>query len=434
MENFNTLTAAVIGQTVNLAWHLNAPGFPPVVAFGVQRKPFLGGGNEWLPVVSALTPIVIPIGTGPGPAGLAPVLGLSSTFEVLANNVITNTGPTVITGDLGMSPGSNVTGFPPGAIAGAVQIGTSIGTQAEADALTAYNDIIGRTPTTVVGPGDLAGQTLPPGIYSSATSISVSSGDLTLDAQGNAASVFIFVAGTQLSIGSGRQIKLINGAQPLNIFWVAGTTVSIGAGSIFQGSIIALSSLTLGIGTSIVGRLHSINDGVFLQSNIATLPVLAPPLPPVPVVIIPPTIPFTLSDTPGSGTWTYRLSAILATGGTLGLPTFIYSNNVNVSTENSTGEITLTLRSSPDENNTDYTSVALSWTPVSPRRYEVQRTFDRGATWKTARTQFGVGNFSESLPPGQGDIFYRVIADLPSAISPYNEDVHSVSNSVTVRT
>ncbi len=148
----------------------------------------------------------------------------------------------------------------------------------------------------------------------------------------------------------------------------------------------------------------------------------------------------TATDSPGTGDWTYRIAGTLVQGGVDGLGTPVYSNNVNVTTEAVTGAVTLTLKSEPSSDQPTYTEVDLSWTiagtGVDVRRYEVQSTFDGGAHWKTIHTQdeFSSLAFSLQLPPGLGAVFFRVIADLPSATPPNNADVQSISNSVTVTT
>ena len=117
-------------------------------------------------------------------------LGTADNFAVLAGSTITNTGSTVIAGDLGLSPGTSITGFPPGIVNGAQHITDTNAAQAQIDLVTAYNDASGRTPFTTVS-GDLGGQTLVPGVYRSTSSLAIT-GTLTLDAQNDPNAVFIF--------------------------------------------------------------------------------------------------------------------------------------------------------------------------------------------------------------------------------------------------
>ena len=127
-------------------------------------------------------------------ASQAPVsLGAAANFAVLAGSTVTNTGASLVTGDLGVSPGTAVTGFPPGTVNGTIHAGDPTAAQAIADLTTAIGDAAGRSVGPVSVAGNLGGQTLTPGLYASTSSLAISSGDLTLDAQGDANAVFIFV-------------------------------------------------------------------------------------------------------------------------------------------------------------------------------------------------------------------------------------------------
>ena len=125
-------------------------------------------------------------------------LGTADSFAVLAGSTVTNTGPTVISGNLGVMPGTAVTGFPPGTVTGGtIHAGGAVALQAQSDLTTAYNDAAGRSSTATIS-ADLAGRTLTPGTYTSATSLGLS-GDLTLDATGDPNAVFVFKAGSTLT-------------------------------------------------------------------------------------------------------------------------------------------------------------------------------------------------------------------------------------------
>ena len=142
-------------------------------------------------------------------AGQAPVvLGSATTFEVLAGSTVTSIGATTVNGDLGLSPGTAVTGFPPGIVNGTIHAGDPAAAQAQLDLTTAYNDAAGRTVGAITVAGNLGGQTLAPGLYKSTSSLEISSGDLTLDAQGDANAVFIFQMGSTLTTTAGRQVIL----------------------------------------------------------------------------------------------------------------------------------------------------------------------------------------------------------------------------------
>jgi Ice-binding-like len=170
-----------------------------------------------------------------------------------------------------VSPGTAVTGFPPGTITG-TQHADAVAAQAEADLTTAYNDAAGRTLCPVSKSGNLGGQTLPPGLYKSTASLEVSSGDLTLDAQGNASAVWIFQMASTLTTTSGRQVALAGGAQAKNIFWQVGSSATIGTTSVFQGTIMADQSITMATGATLNGRALAHTGGVALDTNAIVKP------------------------------------------------------------------------------------------------------------------------------------------------------------------
>jgi hypothetical protein len=200
----------------------------------------------------------------------APVgLGTAGNFAVLAGSAVTNTGPSVISGSIGLAPGSAVTGFPPGIVLdGTTQVANGVALQAKNDLVTAYNDAAGRSSTATVA-GDLAGQTLAPGVYTSASTLGLS-GQLTLDAQGNPNAVFIFQAGSSLIVGSGSQVNLIGGAQACDVYWQVGSSATIGTSSAFVGNILALTSITMTTGATLQGSALARNGAVTLDTNTIT--------------------------------------------------------------------------------------------------------------------------------------------------------------------
>jgi hypothetical protein len=181
-------------------------------------------------------------------SGLAPVnLGTAASFAVLGASTVTNTGATAITGNLGVSPGTAVTGFPPGTVTGgAIHAGDATAAQAHTDLQAAYLDAAGRTPTAFVT-ADLGGQTLTSGVYKANAGISLN-GTLTLDGQGNPNAVFIFQAGTTLITGANSTVNLINGANANNVFWQVGSSATLGANSNFAGEILTFTSDTVTTG------------------------------------------------------------------------------------------------------------------------------------------------------------------------------------------
>jgi uncharacterized repeat protein (TIGR01451 family) len=206
------------------------------------------------------------------PAAQLPVaLGSSGNFTILGGSTVTNTGPTIINGNLGVSPGSAVTGFPPGTVVGgAIHVADPTATTAQGDLTTAYNDAAGRT-VPVIKAGDLGGLTLTPDLYKSTSSLGIT-GVLTLDGQGNPNAVFIFQIASSLTTASGRQVVLIGGAQAANIFWQVGSSATLGTTSVFNGTILALQSISLATGAALNGRALARNGAVTLDTNTAVNP------------------------------------------------------------------------------------------------------------------------------------------------------------------
>lgn len=201
-------------------------------------------------------------------AQTAPPLGAAASFAVLGGSTVTNTGPTIVTGDLGVSPGSAITGFPPGTVVGgSTHAADALAAQAQIDATTAYNNLAAQACTTTFGvPTDLGGMTLLPGLYCFASSAAVT-GTLTLNAQGNANAVFVFKTGSTFITASGSSVVVINGGQNCNVFWQVGSSATLGTTSTVPGTIIALTSITLNTGASLSGRSIARNGAVTLDSN-----------------------------------------------------------------------------------------------------------------------------------------------------------------------
>jgi uncharacterized repeat protein (TIGR01451 family) len=206
--------------------------------------------------------------TGPVP------LGTAANFAVLAGSTVTNTGPTIVNGDLGLSPGTSVTGFPPGQVNGTIHAADGPALQAQADLATAYGDAA-ASPVTSTVPVELGGTTLTPGTYDTAAGTFGITGTLTLDAQGNPDAVFIFQAASTLTTAAASSVNLINGAQASNVFWVVGNSATLGTDSALEGNILALTSITVTTGTTIDGRVLAINGVVTLDTDTITAPIPA---------------------------------------------------------------------------------------------------------------------------------------------------------------
>jgi len=204
-------------------------------------------------------------------AQTAPGLGSAASFAVLGGQTVTNTGPTTIFGDLGVSPGSAITGFPPGSLtAGATHAADAVALQAQSDVTIAYDDLAGQACTGDITGQDLGGQTLTEGVYCS-TSSSQLTGTLTLDAQGNADAVFIFKMVSTLTTASSSSVSVINGGTACNVFWQVGSSATLGTTTHFVGNILALTSIALQNNADVVGRALARNGEVTMDTNNVTI-------------------------------------------------------------------------------------------------------------------------------------------------------------------
>ena len=204
---------------------------------------------------------------GPPPVGL----GAAEPFAVLAGTpAITNTGPTIITGDVGIWPAAAVTGFPPGVVNGSIHEADAVALQAQSDLTIAYLDAAGRTPATTIPGGTLGGLTLVGGVYSAGGSTLDLTGTLTLDAENDPSSTWIFQATSDLITASSSNVTFINGGQPCNVFWQVTSSATLGSDSTFAGTILALTSITMNDGVTLDGRALARNGAVTLINDTIT--------------------------------------------------------------------------------------------------------------------------------------------------------------------
>jgi hypothetical protein len=204
-------------------------------------------------------------------AQTAPSLGNAQPLVVLGGSGVTNTGSSVLNGDLGSYPNGAITGFPPGIVAGGVI--DNAGTRSElaqqavttaANALTAQ-----ACQTNFAVPTDIGNSTRLKGVYCFASSAAIT-GPLTLDAGGNADAVFIFITGSTLITASSSSVVLINGAQACNVFWRVGSSATLGTSTTFVGNILAQTSITLNTGATVQGRALAQTGAVTLDTNTLT--------------------------------------------------------------------------------------------------------------------------------------------------------------------
>ena len=230
------------------------------------------------PLLAAVgSPAYTADGCSPAPAAEpAPSTLLSAaSFAVLGGTGgVTSTGSTSVSGDLGVSAGQALVGFPPGEVAGNVHLGDATAQQAHLDRVAAYNDLAGRVATTQFV-GDLNGRTFYAGVHHTAAALSLT-GTLTLDAQGDPDAVFVIQVDAALNTAAASRVVLTDGAQPANVYWQVAGATGVGAGATFYGALLAAGGITLGEGAKLVGRALS-GGTVALANNSIRFTDAAPP-------------------------------------------------------------------------------------------------------------------------------------------------------------
>ena len=248
------------------------------------RRSAVGIGISAAVVIAALT-LTIAVGASAS-SSTTPLLATAKNFSVLAGSAVTNTGPTVLASELGVSPGTAITGFPPGIAHGATHSADAAASGAQNDLTIAYEDAASdKTTTTVPDVGNIGGETLTAGVYASASSMLVD-GTLMLNGAGNPNSVFIFKTGSTIVTGSASKVILENGAQACNVYWQVGSSATLGTDSSFVGTVMALTSITATTDVIVDGALLARNGAVTLDSDtitptsctttVSTKPVVAP--------------------------------------------------------------------------------------------------------------------------------------------------------------
>jgi hypothetical protein len=204
--------------------------------------------------------------------GASTAVAQLSSFAVLAGSTVTNTNtPTIVSGNLGVSPGSAVTGFPPGIVTGGtIHAADGVAAGAQAELTQLYSNLANAPCNNVLTGQDLGGKTLTPGVYCFATSAQLT-GTLTLDAQGNPNALFIFQIGSTLTTASASSVLLINSASSCGVYWQVGSSATLGTGTALAGNIVALTSITMNTGASLTGRALARNGAVTLDNNHVTI-------------------------------------------------------------------------------------------------------------------------------------------------------------------
>jgi type VI secretion system secreted protein VgrG len=225
-----------------------------------------GHSSGFAPVFRCGARLVAALLLGCSPALAAPVLGTAWNFAVLAEATVTNTGSTMIIGDVGVAPGTALAGMGTATITGTQYAGVAPAPQARLDAVTAYNVLALKPVDTVLTGQDLGGMTLGPGVYLFASSAQLT-GTLTLDFATDPNGSFVFQIGSTLTTASHSAVNVLNDGANSSIYWDIGSSATLGTGTAFDGNILAFASVALDTGASLCGRAIGLNGGVTLDSN-----------------------------------------------------------------------------------------------------------------------------------------------------------------------
>ncbi|HEY5051894.1 MAG TPA: ice-binding family protein [Solirubrobacterales bacterium] len=239
---------------------------------------------------AAILAAVLAFAAVPAAVQAAPVnLATANPFVVLGGTTVTNTGPSVLNGDLGVAPGTALTGFGlPAVVNGATDENDGVAKQAQSDLTNAYNVAAGQpvAPADDLSGTNLGNRKLGPGAYRY-TSEALLTGPLTLDAEGDRNAQFVFEIGSELTTASASSVVLVNGASPCNVYWQVGSSATLGTTTAFEGNLMALTSISLKNGASVIGRMLARNGQVSLIDNVLTRPLCATGSTPSPTVTPP---------------------------------------------------------------------------------------------------------------------------------------------------
>ncbi|HMJ02630.1 MAG TPA: ice-binding family protein [Conexibacter sp.] len=221
-------------------------------------------------LVAGLIFAVVPAAAQAAPVDLATV----SPFVVLGGATVTNTGPSVLNGDLGVSPGTALVGFGlPAVVNGATHANNAVAAQAQSDLTTAYDVAAGQpvAPANDLTGTNLGNRTLTAGAYRFTSSAQLT-GRLTLNAQGDPNAQFVFKIASALTTASASSVALTNGASACNVYWQVGSSATLGTTTAFQGNLMALTSISLNNGATVIGRMLARNGQVSLINNVLSAP------------------------------------------------------------------------------------------------------------------------------------------------------------------
>src|SRR3984885_928265 len=202
-------------------------------------------------------------------------LGTASPFVVLGGSTVTNTGTSVLNGELGVYPGTSLPGFGVAVVNGATHDDDAVAGQAQTDLTTAYNVAAGQAPTANLTGQNLGGLTLTAGAYKFNSAAQLT-GALTLNAAGNPNAQFVFEIASTLTTASASSVVMINGASPCNVYWQIGSSARLGTTTAFEGNLMALTSISLNTGATVQGRALAQTGAVTLDDNVLDASMCAP--------------------------------------------------------------------------------------------------------------------------------------------------------------
>jgi hypothetical protein len=309
-------------------------------------------------------------------------LGTALSFAVLGGSAVTNTGPSIISGNVGVYPGSAISGFPPGIVVnGVIHMTDAVAAQAQADVTTAYNVAAGLPPNTDLTGQDLGGMTLVAGVYSFSTSAQLT-GALVLDGQGDSSSVWVFQIGSTLTTATASSVILIGGASPCNVFWQVGSSATIGTTTTFVGNVLALTSITLVTGASSNGGLYARNGAVTLDTNNVNAGLACPAVQPTTTTT---TITSTTTTT-ATDTTTTTTTATTTTTSTDSTTTTATTTATDTTTTTSTDSTTTTATTTTTTTSTDSTTTTATTTATDTTTTTATTTATDTTTTTTIKT------------------------------------------------